>query len=367
MSKILNFHIPAEQKNLIINGALDFWQQNVGNTITVNTATTQFAYSCDMFKYFSSGSTVKNYSLVRSTDVPTVAQSGFQAPYSKLFTMLTGISSFAAADIVYPNLYQMEGQDYAQIHGQTVTYGIWMKASVAGVYSVSFQNATNARSYVTTVTVNLANTWEYKQVTLTMDTTGTWAFDNTAGLLIVVGACTGSNNQTSTLNSWQAGNFLMATTATNYMGTTNATLRVGMISLVEGSMGFGPLGFQRSGKSIPQEQLNCQRYYSKSYNIDVAPNTSTFGGLAWGLAVDTNTLASSNAFKVPMRTTPTLTFYNPNDTSNTNRIYNVNTAANTTITGASQFNSNLISQIGAAGTLTAAQHYFFHYVADARL
>lgn len=48
---------PYEVKNLAINGAFDFWQELVGATRTINTATTQFAYSSDMFKYYSAGAT----------------------------------------------------------------------------------------------------------------------------------------------------------------------------------------------------------------------------------------------------------------------------------------------------------------------
>lgn len=300
MSKILNFHIPAEQKNFAINGALDFWQQNGSNVITVNTATTTTGYSADMLAYNSVGATTKNYSLQRSTDVPTFSQSGFQSIYSNLFTMITGIPSMAAGDIIQPNIYKMEGLDYAKLHGRSVTVGFWVKASVAGIYSASFRNASANRSYVTTFTISLSNTWEFKAIPLTMDNSGTWAFDNTLGLFVEIGSCGGSTFTTSTLNQWQAGNFLVASTANNFMGTTGATLRVSQISIVEGSLGFGPTGFQRAGKDVQAELAMCQRYLFA-------------GSFAAGCVADSAALIVMNSpfyLPVQLRTTPTLTSAN---------------------------------------------------------
>ena len=314
MPRIQNIHQPSEIKNFAINGALDFWQEKVGTTTTVNTATTQFAWSSDMFKYYSQGATNKNYSLVRSTDVPTSAQSGFASTYSCLFTMITGIASPASNDIVYPLLYIMEGLDYAKIHGKPVTIGFWLKGSIAGTYSVALQNSANTRSYVTTVTLNNPNTWEFKTISLTLDSSGTWAFDTTSGLNLIVGAITGSTYQTATLNQWQAGNFIMATTATNYQATSGATLRWTQVSIVEGSLGFGPTGFQRAGKTVQQELALCQRYYEKSYLLEDTIGTITLNGAHWwnGIGV-INRPFTEIYFKVSKRVAPTtVTVYNPN-------------------------------------------------------
>lgn len=367
MSKIFGIHTPVEPKNHAINGAFDFWQEKVGTTITVNTASTTVGYSADMALIASVGPTTKNYSYQRSTDVPSAAQTGFQSPYSLLFTMVTGITTPNTADAVQPFQYRMEGLDFIKIHRKTVTYGFWMKTSVAGTYSFSLSNAAETRSYVTNFTMNGANTWEYKNITVLMDQAGTWTFDNAQSLLVRIGTTAGATYQTATLDTWQAGAFYTSSTATNWQATTGATMRLTQFSIVDGSLGFPATGFQRAGKTIQQELALCQRYYSKSYDSDTAPNTAIFGGLAFGLATDTNTLVGSIPFKASMRTNPSVTIYNPNDTVNTNRIYQINNAANITISGIAQKNSNLISQISASGTLTAGVSYFYHYVADSRL
>jgi hypothetical protein len=299
MSKIISIHVPAELKNLIINGNLDFFQRVVGNTTTVNTATTTAAYDSDMIAHASQGATVKNYSVVRSTDVPSLAQSGFQSTYSSLFTMITAIASPAAGDLVQPIRYRMEGFDYERIHTKKVTIGFWIKASVAGTYSLSLLNAALNRSYVTTFTAS--NSWEFKTITVQLDSSGTWAFDNTVGLEINIGAVAGTTFSTAASTSWQGGQFYAATGATNWQATAGATLRIAQLSLVEGSLGLGSVGFQRAGKDIQQELAMCQRY------IEVISGAT---GAALGSAFTTSTTAASAGgiyFAVVKRTTPNTT------------------------------------------------------------
>jgi len=297
MPRINTIHQPAEIKNFILNGALDFWQEKVGTTTTINTATTSSPFIADMLKSISVGSTTKNYSVVRSTDIPTVAQSGFQSTYSALFTMVTGITSPAATDYVTPFAYLMEGFDYSKVHSKTVTIGFWLKASIAGTYSVALQNSAGTRSYVTTVTVVNPNTWEFKAVTVTLDSSGTWLFDTSVGLGLFIGTISGANSQTATLNQWQTGSYLSASTATNYQATSGATVRIAQLSMIEGSLGLGPMGFQRAGKSIQQELAMCQRYYFKT-------DASVVG--ACGPAPTTTSCYISMRYPIPMRAVPSL-------------------------------------------------------------
>jgi hypothetical protein len=47
-------------------------------------------------------------------------------------------------------------------------------------------------AYPFAYTISVANTWEYKTVTIPGDTSGTWDTDNTAGMTITFGMGTGS-------------------------------------------------------------------------------------------------------------------------------------------------------------------------------
>lgn len=375
MAKIRGVHVPANLRNHIINGVLDFWQEKVGTTTTVNTATTTTTYPADMIKVVSTGATVKNYSLVRVTDVPTLAQSGFQSTYSLKFTTLTAIGSYAAGDLIETFRYDMEGLDYEKLHSKQVTLGFWIKASVAGIYSVSFNNNAFDRCYVTTVTVNGANTWEFKTLTITLDTTGTWLFDTSVGLSIIIGGLGGSTYTTSSLNQWQAGTFIVASTATNFIGTINSTFQIAQLSLVEGPLGLGAKGFARRGDSLQAELAMCQRYYEKSYDVEVTPGTSGGtssggGGAHRGQHLGHSPVTSGAnylpvvRYAVTKRATPAVSIYSPV----TGAVGNFRDYTGAADLGAA---ADLVGPIsftaGVATTFTANRQLGYFWVADARL
>lgn len=368
MAKIQGVHTPLKLSNFVINGGLDFWQMVAGTTTTVNTATTTVNTTADMIKTASVGATVKNYSVVRSTDIPSLAQSGFQSTYSLLFTMLTGISSFAAGDWVNPAQYRMEGLDYAKIHSKTVTVGFWVKASIAGTYSFAVQNGAANRSYVTTFSINGANTWEFKTITLTLDNTGTYLFDTGIGLIFYIGTVAGATFSTASLNTWQAGEFYHATTGTNWMATTNATLRVSQISLVEGSLGLGATGFTKAGDTIEDEFALCQRYYEKSYDLETAPGAiTTTGALEYTATTSTSGGGQQPGarFAVRKRIIPVMVLYSTT-TGAPGKTANINTGLDVTITSEMQGEGGFNTY--TAGVTPTAGHFVRHqFVADSRL
>lgn len=248
-------------QNLAINGAMDFFQRGT----SINFAGSRL-YSADRFCHVRSGGYSGNSNASRSTDVPTLAQSGYAFSYSLLVTNGTGLASPAASDFHLPIQYIMEGYDYALIHGKTTRYQFWIKASIAGTYSVAFRNAAGNRSYVTTVSVTAANTWQLKTIDMTMDTAGTWNFDNTGGVFITIAGAVGSTFQTSNLNTWQNGNFFGATTQTNWAGTTSATIQITGFMIVQGSFSSDAvLTFRRAGRTISDELAMCQRYCPAYY------------------------------------------------------------------------------------------------------
>lgn len=166
-------------QNVIINGNFDFWQRGTTTAATNNSA----LYLADrwiMNCVLASGAVQQT----QSTDVPTFAQSKFSSRFSYKVTVTTvGASSPAAGDLLLPN-YRVEGNDYATLHGKPVRLQFWVKNSVPGSYSVSIRNHNGSRSYLAPYTINSANTWELKMIDLTLDSVGTWAFDNTVAMII---------------------------------------------------------------------------------------------------------------------------------------------------------------------------------------
>jgi hypothetical protein len=363
MAKITAVHVPAQPRNIIINGNLDYWQRVIGATTTINTAAPSTNYTADRFGNSGAGPTNKNYSIVRSTDVPSLAQSGNQSAYSYLYTQLTGIS-MAAADYIAPIQYRVEGFDYAKIHGKKATFGFWFKASIAGTYSFALQNGTFDRNYMTTFTHNSADTWEFKSITVQMDTSGTWALDNTMGLGIVIGGCGGSTLQTANVNGWQSGSYIQATGSTNWMATTNANIRIAQFSLVEGSLGLGPTGFMRAGETIQDELAMCQRYYAKSYAPEVAVGAITDNGTYHFIPQRTD-FAAPFGVQRQMRTNPSIGLYSDVTGAGPAIIRRQDGTPSDVVMNSSASGAN--GHFYIAGVLVVGNHYSFHFTANAEL
>jgi hypothetical protein len=251
--------------NMIIGGNFDFWQRGTSFTAVANNA-----YTADRWQYTKVGAMVGN--ITRSTDVPTVAQSGFASQFSLLYTITTVDSSIAAGEVSLLN-YKIEGSNYALIHGgQSARLQFWVKSSVTGTYGVALRNNAVNRSYVTTIAINAANTWERKTIDFTTDTAGTWLLDNSTGLQISIVLDSGTDFRTSTLNSWQNGNFVAGSTQANFSATNGATFQLAQVMLVPGSFAStAELTFKRAGRTIQQELQMCQRYYVQPRDLGDRP------------------------------------------------------------------------------------------------
>jgi hypothetical protein len=253
------------------------------------------------------------YDFIRSSDVPTYAESGVASSYSMLIDCTAADASLVAGD--YSAIrYVVEGHDYAVLKGKTVTLSFWIKATITGVYCVAFQNNGSDRSYVAEVTVNVTDTWEKKSVTLTLNPSGgTDDFTTGAGLKIffcLSGKPTDGTYRTATANSWQTGEFLHTDNQVNGASSTANNLRLAQVML---NIGGTAAPFQRAGGTIAGEQDLCQRYFEKSYELATTPGTGTTTGAAY---LPSNTLTSSSqymaatfGFKTAKRVAPVLAYY----------------------------------------------------------
>jgi hypothetical protein len=261
----------------------------------------------------------------------------------------------------------MEGNDYAKIHGKVVTFSFWVKASIAGTYSFVLANSTQSRNYTTTFTVSGANTWEFKSLTVQLDSSGTWNFDNTTGLWIQIGCVGGSSVSTSNLNQWTSpGSVIYAASGvTNYQATTGATLRFAQMSVVEGSLGVGSTGFLRAADSVEGELSLCQRYYEKTYDVDTPPGTITGTGQFAVFAPNTTgaNIYITWPFSVTKRGNTGIGIFNPS--TGASGTWRDNGGADLTFTGSNVGVHGAI--ISGSGTVVATRIFGGHATADAEL
>jgi hypothetical protein len=285
-------------QNYIINGNMDFWQRN---TTFASPATA--SYTADRFQVNFSNAATRTVS--RSTLVPDI-----RSTYSLQYVVGTADATVAAGD--FENLhYHMEGYDFRNLAGKEITVSFWVRSSITGTYAIAFRNDAVNRSYVTTYSVSVANTWEKKTIHLTHDVTGTWLYDNNTGINISFALMSGTTFHTPSLNSWQAGNYISHSSAVNFMGTAGAQINITQLAVYEGTLEDPE--FSTYGRNFEGELRACQRYYEKSYDLSVVPGTAsvTAGGL---FVISISTISGCAVvqvhYKASKRAIPVVTFYN---------------------------------------------------------
>jgi len=274
-------------RNRIINGDMRIDQRNAGAAVTVNSSP-QF-FSVD--RWYGQGiNSAGVFTLQRSTTAPT----GFVN--SVVATVTTIDSSLASSDL-YLFSQRVEGFNIADLgwgtaNAKSVTLSFWVRSSVTGTFGGSFSNSATNRSYPFTYTINSANTYEYKTITVAGDTSGTWLTDNGIGIFLYWGLGVGTT-YSGTAGAWSSSYFISATGATNLMATNGATWYITGAQLEVGSVATP---FER--RDYGRELAMCQRYYYKIY-----PNVSG-DVLSNGFAFSTTGFAGIGQFPVPLRTSP---------------------------------------------------------------
>jgi hypothetical protein len=284
-------------RNRIINGDMRIDQRNAGASVTP----TSGQYLVDRFvAYLSQTSKFTAQQNAGSVTPPggfknylgATSSSAYSVTSTDEFEICQAIEGFNVADL-----------GWGAANAQTITLSFWVRSSLTGTFGGFLKNNAGNRGYVFSYSISAANTWEQKSVTISGDTTGTWASDNSIGILIGWSIGAGSS-KVSTAGSWSSTVYVGVTGQVNLVGTNGATFYITGVQL---EVGTAATPFER--RQYGQELALCQRYYEKSYALDVIPGTNlnnTSGGFVG--AVDPNPALNGitgGQFKVPKRAVPT--------------------------------------------------------------
>jgi len=195
---------------------------------------------------------------------------------------------------------------YGTANAKTVTVSFWVRSSVIGSFALVLNNGNPSlvtpatRSYVTTYTINVADTWEYKTVTIAGDQSGTWNTSGTGiGLNLAFDLGTGSNFNTATTNAWQTGNYLRTSSTASIGATTNATFYITGVQLERGSTASS-FEYRQYGNELAL----CQRYC----HVFRGATDATYSNIAFGTCFDSTTVQCGISMPVQMRVQPTITY-----------------------------------------------------------
>jgi hypothetical protein len=293
----------------------------------------------------------------RSTTAPT----GFIN--SLLMTTTSADASLGATQLCWVG-QKIEGLNVADLgwgtaSAATVTLSFWVRSSLTGTFGGSLANAAFNRSYPFTYTINSANTFEYKTITIAGDTTGTWPTDLNSSFQLLFGLGVGST-YSGTAGAWAGTGYISATGATSVIGTNGATFYITGVQLERGSTASS---FEY--RSFGTELALCQRYFQKSYDQATALGTvATTGEIRWVSVSTAGEAGPTIMLPVTMRTTPTITFYSPNNGAS-GFAYNYSSSTNTATSG--HFGSGPRGWSGTGVSFTAGHIVGYQFIAAAEL
>lgn len=353
-------------RNAVINGDFEIWQR-----ATTFTAPASGAYLADRYFISYVGTMVQD--VTRQADVPTLAESGHQSNYSMRVQITTADASIAAGDFLLIR-QSIEGYNYKPLHGRAARLQFWVKSNKPGSYGVALHNNGSSRNYAASYSINASNVWEKKTIDLFLDTAGTWLFDNGQGLNLSWYLTAGTNRSTSSINQWtNAANSSTVSGNTNFADTIGNTWQIAQVQIV-------PVGesLLDSASDVPfydrhmaEEIVLCQRYYEKSYNIDVNPGTNTATG-TWAAAARATSATATDAatikYSVPKRTAPSVTTYTAAGTSGQVSANGSGTSPVASVIGGGGYGSFFVSiAAGSAMTVGQAIQLSGHWTADAEI
>jgi hypothetical protein len=239
-------------RNFIINGAMNIYQRGVAATVSG-------AFSLDRWK----NETVTTGAISVSQEAVTDLDPAIQPhPFTAALRMRpTSADTSIAATEVAVVTQNIEGSIFAPAQwgtaaAKTVTLSFYVKSVITGTFGVSFLNSAVDRCYATTYTINAANTWEYKTITVPGDTSGTWLKDTGGGVGVRFCFMAGSNFHTASPGVWGSTNVTTTSAQTNALAAINNDVFITGVQLELGSIAT-------SFESLPidMEQQRCFRYY----------------------------------------------------------------------------------------------------------
>ena len=286
-------------RNFVINGDMQCWQRASAATASNNSYST-------VDRWAIGESTDGAYTTERSTDTPTGTGFSIKAQVT------TADTSIASSQYAY--IYQeIEAQNlqplqYGTSSAKTFTVSFWVKSNKTGTYTISIQKR-DATVYYLPIeyTINSADTWEKKTITVS-PTAGSTSFitasagaianDNGQGIQLGFGLAWGSQFNGGTSNTWSASTHYATSNHVNWMDSTSNNFYLAQVQLE-----IGEVATAFEHEDFGTTLAKCQRYYS------VRENNHASDGYYFAILTAYNTTSVygliSN-YPVTMRSTPTV-------------------------------------------------------------
>ena len=372
-------------RNRIING--DFRINQIAPGVTGTNFTTRF-FTID--RWYTIGSVASTFTTQIVSDGPTSTtvyyggRRNINLYPSSTFDKCVELKCTAARTLGSTDVYafgqNIEGRHIADMQfGESINLNymmlsFWTKASRTGTYTVRLQNSAQNRTFHQVYTVATANTWEYQEILIPVDQTGTWLNDINTGLRLIFNLGIGTTYRGTTgLAAWAATSTVLATNATSIqlVDTLNSTLRLTGIQLEFIGTGQFQSNFYASPFEVRpfQQELDlCMRYFQKSWAYGTAPGTQSIVGMLLHTDLQYTTVQQYLNWKwpTPMRAAPTVQNFGYNSPGNAG--YGAIWNQNISFIGDSAAATSGVTRHGAMFYLTGNPTHTmagYHFKADA--
>ena len=289
-----------QNRNLIINGAMQVAQRG-----TSNTTGGDGYFTVDRMYYYNAG--INNDLTKAQADIAS-GTSPYTAGFRKSFKLTNGDQSGGAGVsdeiLIRQNI---EAQDIANSgwnytsSSSYITLSYWIKSSVSQNFYVNLQTIDGtAQNYVTETGTLTADTWT--KVTKTIPGNSNLQFDNNneKGMFIQWNVFRGTSvTGTRPLNAWAA---YSSTTRVPDMTSTWYTTNNATFEITGVQLEVGEVATDFEHRSFSDELMRCMRYYHRTgEGSSVGSNVV----LAQGWSRNSTLAQLSVFFPVPMRIAPT--------------------------------------------------------------
>jgi hypothetical protein len=293
---------PLNGRNMIINGGMQVWQRATGATAAAGVYNT-----VDRFIFYKTndGAYTSEKHAMSLAEINTTGHSSALA-----LNVTTADTSIAAGQYSY-FAQNVEAQNCQHLQWGTasakdVTLSFWVKSKIAGTYCIGLSKIDSTAYFLNReYTINDADTWEYKTITIT-PTAGSTTLITGAGGIIVNDAGIGialsfglawGSTYHATTDTWATAGDYSSDQQVNWMSSTDNDFYITGVQFEAGSVATP---FEH--RSYGDELAKCQRYY---YFLGQGTGSNT-GDIGVGSYYNSSSLDVVAQFPVTMRVTPTL-------------------------------------------------------------
>jgi len=292
LAALIGSQTALSNRNLIINGAMQVAQRGTSTTDSNG-------FGVDRFTGNVSGVD----ELVTTYSQSTTAPAGFTTSLKvNIDTAETAIASDEFIRIMQlieaQNLQHLQ---YGSSGAKSLTLSFWVRSNVTGKYSVLFYQDDDARSNTQSYTINSADTWEYKTITIDGDTTGVIDNDNGVGLRVNWILTAGSDYAGTPHSGWGAysatDDFAHSDMVQTFATTANNNWHITGVQLEAGETAT-PFEHEDFGTTLAKCRRYAYRYTADDVSDSICNLASYDGASNYGVL----------QHPVQMRSAPSMTY-----------------------------------------------------------